>query len=178
MNTAVIDHSLRLKDADAAAAAAAVQAVSIQVREHVAPAWRREPGPVQLVVSEREIPDDSWIIGIFDDGQQATGLGYHALTPQGQPYAKVFVSPVLNNGGKALSGGELTVSMVLSHEVIEMFLDPHLSVWVDDGKGSAWAVEACDPVQFDRYGFAVSGQYRTLWTELIGSASRSAAMIE
>jgi hypothetical protein len=70
----------------------------------------------------------------------------------------VFVSPVLDHGGTALTGG-LSVSAVLSHEVCEWFGDRFVNLWADDGRGTEYAVELCDPVEQDSYeiaGVAVS----------------------
>jgi hypothetical protein len=41
---------------------------------------------------------------------------------------------------------------VLSHEVLEMFVDPHCNLWANDGKGSAYSFEVCDPVEAHPHG--------------------------
>ena len=151
---AVLNLSTDLSDSEAALA---VKAVAKQLRDHVAPAWEREGMAVEFFRDATAIPDESHVVAIFNTGEDAAGLGYHNSDPNGNPYGKVFSRAVLDHGGEVLSGGTVTVSMVLSHEVIEMFLDPGLRLWVTDAEGTQWAVEACDPVQFDRYQISVDG---------------------
>ena len=47
--------------------------------------------------------------------------------------------------------GPLSVSAVLSHEVIEAYCDPDVNLWADRGDGFLIAYEACDPVENDVY---------------------------
>jgi hypothetical protein len=37
------------------------------------------------------VPPKTWLIGVFDNSDQAGVLGYHDLTEDGLPLAKVFV---------------------------------------------------------------------------------------
>src|SRR5438445_751400 len=94
---------------------------------------------------------------LADDAEQAGALGYHAETPDGRPYGRVFVGPVLDHGGGWLEG-QLSVSTVVSHECCELFCDPNVNLWADDAQGRAYAVEACDPVEADSYEVSVEGR--------------------
>ncbi len=148
---AVINHSMRLSNADAALAAAAC---STQLRLHVAPVWRRQPMPVHYLTPTTTVPAGSYMIGIFDDSDQAGALGWHTEGPDGQVYGKVFVAPVLDHGGTPLQGA-LTVAAVLSHEVIEAFVDPAINAWCENSDGLLYALEAGDPVESDSYDITV-----------------------
>jgi hypothetical protein len=91
------------------------------------------------------------VIGIFDSSTQAAGvLGFHSTDPNGEPYGSVFVDPVLQNGGGALSG-ELSVSATLSHELLELILDPPADLYAADPQGNLWCFEAADAVESDAF---------------------------
>ncbi len=150
MFLAVISQSTRFSDADAATATTACAA---QLRLHVAPLWDMVPASVVFYPDSAAVPASADLLVILDDADQAGALGYHAETPDGKPYARVFVGPVLDNGGAPLQG-ELTVSSVISHEVCEWFGDRFVNLWADDGSGTEYAVELCDPVEQDSYELA------------------------
>ena len=65
-------------------------------------------------------------------------------------WGRVFVKPVINNKGTMLSGS-LSVSAVLSHEIIEAYVDPNVNLWSDMYNGKMVCYEACDPVENDSY---------------------------
>ena len=111
------------------------------------------------------IPADAEPLYFFDNADAAGALGYHDLTPQGLPYAKVFVKLVLGDGGFKFIGPDptdLTVETVLSvadHETKEMAGDPDVNVWcdgsiVDPKSGKKYAstcFEMADAVQGNAY---------------------------
>ena len=131
-------------------------AVQKQLTEHVAPAWFRHnatvitsPGPMFLEPSDASI-------AIFDGAAQATALGWHTVGPYGRPFARVFVRPILEAGGAVLHDdkGGVSVATVLSHEIIEAFIDEDCQIWADGPfsyRGSSYALEIADPVQNDVY---------------------------
>ena len=97
------------------------------------------------------VPEGYYPIYLLDDPDQAGDLGYHTEDPGGRPYGRVFARPVLTAvGGSVLSGG-LSVASVLSHEVVEFFIDIGCNLWADRGDGTYVAYEACDPVEEDSY---------------------------
>ncbi len=123
-------------DADLPAIAAALQR---QVQEHFAPYYN-----LTCTVSVAATPGpNDWCIGLFKDADQPGALGYHDMTPHGQPLAKVF--PLLD----AQDGGNL--STTISHELLEMLADAWLSKAVQDAHGKFWAYEVCDAVEDDEY---------------------------
>lgn len=147
MFVAVQNHSSRVSDADVSVM---VRAVAHQVRYDVAPAWGAKTMAVVFLPKGAAVPAGSYVIGVYDDADQANALGYHSEEADGVVYGKVFVSPVLDNGGTVLVG-ELSVSAVLSHEVLETYLDPHVQLWASDGGDGLYAYEVCDAVEDGAY---------------------------
>jgi hypothetical protein len=155
MFLAVINQSTRFTDQSARRA---VEACASQLKMHVAPAWDMVPASVVLYPFEDAAPEGADLLVILDDADQADTLGYHDVTPRGNPYARAFAGPVYDNGGSGLHGS-LSVSATISHEVCEWFGDRFVNLWADNGQGTKYAVELCDPVQQDAYevgGVAVS----------------------
>lgn len=122
-----------------------------QLRDHASPAWRLMPMTVVYAADAKSAPPGSWVIAILDNSDQANALGYHDLTSGDVVYGRVFAAPVLQNGGTALNGSNLTVSSVLSHEVLETFVDPACNGWRDMDGRTAIALEVGDPVESDSY---------------------------
>jgi hypothetical protein len=125
-----------------------------QVRFHAAPAYGILPPTVRYLQDESLAPPGSAVLGIFDDADQAGALGWHTEGVGGTVYGRVFAKPVLDNGGTVLSSA-LSVSSVLSHEVLETVGDPSCNRWADTGRGRAIACEWCDPVESDSYSVTV-----------------------
>ena len=139
----IINKSAQVKDADFKLM---VEACKMQLDQHAAPMWLR--GSWNVVVNQ---PDTvGYPIVIVDDPDQAGALGYHTQSPGGKIWGRVFVKPVINANGTMLSGA-MSVSAVLSHEVLEAYCDPNVSLWADTFRGSMVAYEVCDPVQGDVY---------------------------
>lgn len=95
------------------------------------------------------IPADAVPIVILDDADQAGALGYHDVTPDGKPYGKVFLNPILKNGG-TLTFSANSLSVALSHEILETCGDPYADFWADAAYAE-YALELCDAVEGDSY---------------------------
>lgn len=134
----------------------AVRAVAWQLRYQAAPAWGKTPLPVVYSPTEQTAPPGSWVIGIFDDSDQAGALGWHDIARGDIVFGRVFVRPVLTHGGNALTA-PLSVASVLSHEVLETFCDPYCNLYADADGTRSIAVEVGDPVEGDSYVIPVSG---------------------
>lgn len=132
------------------------QACQRQVRRHIAPAWGRVPVPVYYCADEATAPPQSNRIYVLDHSDQADALGYHTETAQGLAFGRVFVQPVLANGGTVMEGSN-SISATLSHEVAELFVDPDCNLWADGPKGVQYSVEVCDPVEGDAYPINIGG---------------------
>lgn len=144
---AVVNASTLVSDADAQTM---WSACNLQLLHHVAPAWERVAMNSIFVKKGGTLPPGFYPIYLLDSPDVANALGYHTEDPNGLMYGRVFAQPVLQNGGTALNGA-LSISSVLSHEVIEFFVDRHVNLWADKGDGTMVAYEACDPVENDSY---------------------------
>jgi hypothetical protein len=84
---------------------------------------------------------------VCDDPQ---ALGYHTEDGAEHIWGVVGTQVPMQQGSKALEGA-YAISTILSHEVIEMYMDPFCSLWADTTKGFLVAYEMGDPVQSDYY---------------------------
>lgn len=140
MIVAIVNQSTLFSNADAGKAARAIDAQTTEVGV----AWEVFP-PSVVLASDEAIPEGAEIVRVFDDSDQAGALGYHGEDADGHPYARVFA-----RGLSALSGSD-SVSAVLSHEVLEMMIDPAVQMWAQSSGTLLFALEACDPVESDSY---------------------------
>jgi hypothetical protein len=129
-----------------------------QIDRDVAPAWSLEPRRVRFYRREADLPNDAAPIVILDNASRASYLGYHSETPGGRHYGRVFANTILDDGGSVYNA-KYSVSATLSHEVIELFIDPDINLWAEGRPGVMWAYEACDPVEADAYRIRVDGRY-------------------
>lgn len=124
-----------------------IRALQTFLDECFVPAWRT---PATLVKASKEI-HGAWTLVFLDDADRAKTLGYHKLMKNGRPLAKVFV--------KASIRQEEPISVVASHELAEMLVDPSDNLWCLGPRGRLYAYEVCDAVeqeQFDVDGVAMS----------------------
>ena len=124
------------------------KAINVQLRD-VARVWGEY---VYMVVDDAR--RHGFDIVLLDDADAAGELGYHDLDRHGVPYARVFVDPILDNGGTWLRGAN-SVSVTVSHEVCELVGDPTANHWVENARGALVAVELCDPVESCAYAVAL-----------------------
>lgn len=127
-----------------------VEACRIQLRDHAGPALERVPWEIKIE------GNDGFPMVIIDDADHASALGYHTQDPDGKVWGRVFVNPILNNGGTILSGSK-SISVVLSHEILETFYNPYINLWSHRGDQTFVAVELCDPVESNSYEINVNG---------------------
>ncbi len=102
----------------------------------VAPVWGT---PATLVQSTGFIKG-AWALVFLNDTDRQGDLAYHDLTPGGLPIGKIFV--------RTIRRGRQLVSVVASHELVEMLVDPALNLY---SKGPnpkmLYAYEVADPVE-------------------------------
>jgi hypothetical protein len=127
-----------------------LEALQIQVNRDFAPLWgvhvrlgtAKDPASVEA---------GSWYLLITDNSDQAGALGWHDQTG-GRPYGEVFVLPAQQ--------GNVALSTVLSHELLEMLADPWVNslVQYQDAQGAQnlAPLEVCDPVENDEYNVVTS----------------------
>jgi hypothetical protein len=142
---ACFDHSDVLTDA---AFDKLVRVLQIYVDKHVAPAW----GTPARLVKTKGFVKGAWALAFLDDVDRPGVMAYHDLTPDGMPMSKVFVRTAEKNGE--------SVSVMASHELVEMLVDPgtNMAVLGPDGT-SFYYYESADPVEethFNVNGFAMS----------------------
>lgn len=149
MLIAILNQSTLVSNADAATM---TEAVATQVRLDAAPLWDRTPAAVVFYTDPSAVPAAAHGIAIVDTIQdQPQGvLGFHTENRGGKLWGVVAAKPELDNGGHVTTG-DWSVSSVLSHEVLEMFVDPNCNLWANDGKGSGYSFEVCDPVEAPSY---------------------------
>lgn len=172
MLIAVLNQSSLVSDADAATM---TDAVAAQVRLDAAPLWDRIPATVVFYTDPAAVPATAYGVSIVDTiPDQPKGVdGLHAEAQDGRLWGVVAAKPELDNGGQPTTG-DWSVSSVLSHEVLEMFIDPTCNRWASNGKGSAYSVEVCDPVEAPSYpvnGVAVCNFVTPAWFDPMAPAT-------
>lgn len=143
LQVSLINHSTALAADELAKYAAAYQ---IQANEHYARAHGLVGVDVKVAPKD---PGHGWLLGFFDNADQAGALGYHDLTPDGRPLGKVFVKTTL-------AAGDL-VSVTGSHELLEMMGDPLISTCMQISDTAFYAFEVCDACEDDSYGYDING---------------------
>ena len=139
-------------------------ALETQLERDFAPVWG-VAAELSLVPEGELPPEDAWWLTLHDDSDRAGDLGYHDLTSAGLPLGKAFVATAEENG--------MPWSVVLSHELLEMLIDPYinLAAVIREGgvpSGMLYGYEICDPVRSDTYrigGVAVSNFVYPTWFE-------------
>jgi hypothetical protein len=172
MLIAILNQSTLVTNADAEAM---TQAVAAQVRYDAAPIWDRSPAAVVFYTDPSAVPAAAHGIALVDTIQnQPQGvLGFHTEDQGGKLWGVVAAKPELDNGAKVTTG-DWSVSSVLSHEVLEMFVDPNCNLWANDGQGSAYSFEVCDPVEAPSYtvnGVSVSNFVTPSWFDPLAPAT-------
>jgi hypothetical protein len=143
---AILNHS-SYKDIPVTAIAAACQK---QLVTHYATGWRRMASTVRVVTDPKSLVPGTCPVVLLDNADQAGALGYHDVTPAGLPYSKIFVKTIMENGGTYIHGPD-SLSVTISHEILETVEDPYAWWWSDAPDGRQYALELCDPVEADCY---------------------------
>lgn len=127
------------------------QAVTRQIEEDFAPAWGLQPIPVVAFSDSQTIPSRAALVCLVDRIRDVGGaVGRHTLSEAGTVTGFVAVESIQRLGG-TLTTGHDSVSAALSHEVLELLVNPAVSFWADERDGRQVALEVCDPVAGDCY---------------------------
>jgi len=133
-------------------------ALELQSYEDYALFWQSAGVPVLVGSDLSQISKDAAVLAIFDKPDDSQALGWHTYSPEGHIYGKVFLDPVLDNGGTLDSGSD-SATAVLSHEMLETTEDPYANALAQiDATTLEWR-ELCDRTEGDSYdkaGVAVS----------------------
>lgn len=115
---------------------ALVRAMQKYVDHHFAPVWGT---PAKLVKSTGFLKG-AWAIVFHESIRDATTEGYHDLTPEGLPMSRIFVKNTLDFGDQ--------VSLIASHELAEMLVDPLANLYSTGPKDDClYDYEVVDPVE-------------------------------
>ena len=97
------------------------------------------------------LPNDTWLLGFFDDADQPGALGYHDFTASGHPIGKAFVKTSLRDHSDPFQ--------TAFHEALEMAGDPDIirtvTVLMDNGIVRSYAYEMCDPCESGSDGYVI-----------------------
>ena len=164
MLIAILNQSTLVSDADAAIMS---EAIAAQIQGDVAPLWDRTPAEVIFYSDAAEVPPDAHGVVLVDTiHDQPKGLlGFHTEGRGGKLWGVTAAKHELDNGGQVTTG-DWSVSTILSHEVLELYVDPGCNLWANDGKGTAFSFEVCDPVEAPSYtvsGVSVSNFVTPSW---------------
>jgi hypothetical protein len=128
------------------------RAIASQVRFDAAPLWDRSPAAVVYYSQAGVVPPDAHVVTVVDtiENQPKGVLGFHTEDKGGRLWGVVAAKPELDAKGQILTG-DWSVSSVLSHEVLELFIDPNCNLWASDDDGKVYSFEVCDPVEAPTY---------------------------
>ena len=122
-----------------------VVAIARQAQEDYPAFWQSGIVLVRNALKAVDIATDEFPILITATPDQADALGYHTAN-----YGRVFTSPIYDNGGSSISSAN-SVSVTLSHEVLEAIGDPYTNFWAQRDDGDLEPIELCDRVEGDCY---------------------------
>lgn len=130
----------------------AMNALQVQLDRDVEPVWHVD-ATLYFVPTGQQPSPYAWIMYIMDTSDQVGALGYHDVTPTGNPIGRVFVKDDMSFG--------LSWTVTVSHEVLEMLLDPYVNNVAFNQQtattGTLYAYELCDPVEDDSIGYHING---------------------
>jgi hypothetical protein len=139
VHVAIINESTAISDAQVAAC---VYALQIQTKYDFYPIWGIASS-IYFAKPTQKIPAGHYQLILLDDADQAGALGYHDLTPTGDPLGKVFVKTTMSVGENW--------TVTTSHELLEMLVDPYINLTVflqqSNTTGRLLPYEVCDAVQ-------------------------------
>lgn len=122
-------------------------AIDRQMKRDVAPAWSMLPPKVYFISKNAFVPGGA-VLTLVDDLVEAPDAeGYHSEDERGRFIGNIGVKTI---PGTILTGQD-SVASVVSHEVIELFLDPAINRWADAIDGYSYPIEGCDACQSGCY---------------------------
>jgi hypothetical protein len=131
---------------------AIVPALQKQVHRDFAPVWGVDAN-ITFVPQGKQPAADAWWLAVLDNSDQAGTLGYHDLSNNGMPMGKAFAKGDIDKG--------LKWTVTVSHELLELLVDPAINLTVidqpDTAAGKLYPYEICDPCESDKYGYDIDG---------------------
>ncbi|HEV7893667.1 MAG TPA: hypothetical protein VGP08_23835 [Pyrinomonadaceae bacterium] len=133
-------------DASEPAVREIIRALQYQITEHFQPAWGIG---ATIIYDEGDTYENVYRLNVVQTGTEEDQgfFGYH-FSDGGYPVATIFAEEDLK--------GDKTISDTLSHEILEMLVDPACNLYAhrpaDDGRPArGYFYEICDPVQSMKY---------------------------
>src|SRR4051794_24024887 len=123
------------------------EAVNIQFSHHFLPVW--DTNEIEVVFAPKSKKHfDVWTVALFDTSHQ---WEFH----HERPSSAVFIQGAIDHGSEPLTG-PYALSMLLSHECLELAVDPHVAQWsmtgVDEfGQNTCVAYDIANPVDNQFY---------------------------
>lgn len=112
-----------------------IRALRVFLSKFFVPIW----GTPARLVQTNGFLRGAWGFGFFDSERSGSDDGFHDLTPEGLPFARIFVKNALEDDG--------TVTMTASHELAEMLVDPSLNMECAYSERVFYDYEVADPVE-------------------------------
>ena len=141
----IINRSTVLSDADAASMVPALQK---QISRDFAPLWGAD-ATLHFVGAGQEPTPSHWACQLLDDDPGASGdLGYH-VDDTGIPTASIFLKEDLADNS--------SISVTISHELLEMLADPTANNVLQGADGRTYILEVADPCESDADGYDIDG---------------------
>lgn len=150
-NISVVNECTKITDAEVQQWIAAQQ---IQLDRDFAPIWYGITATLHFFDknANQPFPADHWALVLLDNSDQAGALGYHDLTQNGMPIAKVFAGDDIKYG--------LKWQVTASHETLEMLIDPNINLTVfvpTQTGGDIFAYEVADAPEDDQFAYDING---------------------
>lgn len=112
-----------------------MQAVATQVANEFFDAWAIAGVDMRFIAAGDKPTPDEWWMTCLPNSDVADALGYHDLTPTGQPLGKVFVETTLKDG--------MSASVCFDHEMLELLVDPYIQLAAQARDGRLYSYEVC-----------------------------------
>lgn len=144
-----IVNEIRDADVNDAAVAAIVAALNEQAIDF-AEFWQRAPIEVYAARELAAIDVNDAPLALVSTSDVPEDLGYHAIQASGRPFGICAWGPVKASGGAVLTGAD-AFSVTVSHEYLELIVNPYVTAWIDTPEGDQEPFEICDRVQGDAY---------------------------
>src|ERR1017187_5593977 len=122
-----------------------MQAVATQVATEFFDAWAIAGVDMRFIAAGDKPTPDEWWMTCLPTSDVADALGYHDLTPTGQPLGKVFVETTIKDG--------MSASVCFDHEMLELLIDPYIQLAAQAKDGRLYSYEVCDAVEDDKCGY-------------------------
>lgn len=109
-----------------------------------APLWQAAPATVRVYSSLDLVPNDGQTSALLvTDEPDDEALGWHSVTSSGRAFGRVFWGELKRYGASLLSG-PTSLSVTVSHEILEAVTNPYVDLWVDVTYGGTQeSYEAC-----------------------------------